>query len=55
MEIESRNLFRTVGRSFKDALIAGTELNMNLVVDLLVSKIKLNFEFISQENQVEET
>ena len=55
MEIESRNLFRTVGRQFKENLIAGTELNMNLVVDLLVSKIKLNFEFVSQENQIEET
>lgn len=41
MEIESWNIFRRVGKTFKSDLVEGRELNMNLVVDLLVSKIKL--------------
>jgi hypothetical protein len=55
MEAESRNKFREIGRMFKASIMNGEEIDMSLVVDLLVTKIKLQYEYISKEKIIETT
>lgn len=43
-----RNIFRKIGKQIKDELLEGKEITETLVVDLLVSKIKSDFAYMTQ-------